>query len=31
MERARDLTRQLLTFAKGGAPVKKVDSLTPFL
>jgi PAS domain S-box-containing protein len=31
MERARDLTRQLLTFAKGGAPVKKVDSLMPFL
>ncbi|HMA92899.1 MAG TPA: PAS domain-containing protein, partial [Polyangiaceae bacterium] len=31
MERARDLTRQLLTFAKGGAPVKKVEPLTPFL
>lgn len=31
MERARDLTRQLLTFAKGGAPVKKVESLMPFL
>jgi PAS domain S-box-containing protein len=31
MGRARDLTRQLLTFAKGGAPVKKVDALTPFL
>jgi PAS domain S-box-containing protein len=24
----RDLTRQLLTFAKGGAPIKKVDSIT---
>jgi PAS domain S-box-containing protein len=31
MERARDLTRQLLTFAKGGAPVKKVERLSPFL
>jgi len=26
-KRARELTRQLLTFAKGGAPVKKVHSL----
>jgi signal transduction histidine kinase/CheY-like chemotaxis protein/ABC-type uncharacterized transport system substrate-binding protein len=24
----RDLTRQLLTFAKGGAPIKKLDSMT---
>jgi PAS domain S-box-containing protein len=31
MERARDLTRQMLTFAKGGNPVKKVGSLMPFL
>jgi PAS domain S-box-containing protein len=29
--RARGLTRQLLTFAKGGAPVKKVSPLFPFL
>jgi PAS domain S-box-containing protein len=27
LERARALTSQLLTFAKGGAPVKKVESL----
>lgn len=31
MARARDLTRQLLTFAKGGAPVKRAESLMPFL
>ncbi|MBN1758260.1 MAG: PAS domain S-box protein [Chitinispirillaceae bacterium] len=31
MDRARDLTRQLLTFAKGGAPVKKVEQMAPFL
>jgi PAS domain S-box-containing protein len=31
IDRARGLTRQLLTFAKGGAPLKKVDRLTPFL
>jgi PAS domain S-box-containing protein len=31
MGRARDLTRQLLTFAKGGVPVKTLDSLRPFL
>lgn len=31
MERARDLTRQLLTFAKGGAPVKRAETLVPFL
>ena len=31
MGRARDLTRQLLTFAKGGVPIKKVESLVSFL
>jgi len=31
MGRARDLTRQLLTFAKGGAPVRKVGRLFPLL
>ncbi|WP_022666597.1 hybrid sensor histidine kinase/response regulator [Desulfospira joergensenii] len=30
-ERAKGLTYQLLTFSKGGAPVKKVESLIPFL
>jgi PAS domain S-box-containing protein len=30
-ERARALTQQLLTFAKGGAPVKRVESLFPFI
>jgi PAS domain S-box-containing protein len=30
-ERARHLTQQLLTFAKGGAPVKKVAPLGPLL
>lgn len=29
--RARDLTRQLLTFAKGGAPVRRVGSLASLL
>ena len=29
--RARDLTKQLLTFAKGGAPVKNVASITGFI
>lgn len=29
--RARDLTRQLLTFAKGGAPVKKLTSLAELI
>jgi two-component system cell cycle sensor histidine kinase/response regulator CckA len=29
--RARDLTQQLLTFSKGGAPVKKLASLTELL
>lgn len=31
IDRARSLTTQLLTFAKGGAPVKKLQPLTPFL
>jgi len=31
IERARDLTRQLLTFSKGGEPIKKTESLMPFL
>lgn len=31
IERAKSLTRQLLTFAKGGAPVKRVDRLFPFV
>jgi len=31
IERARDLTHQLLTFAKGGAPVKKNQHLFPFI
>ncbi len=31
LTRARDLTGQLLTFAKGGAPVKRVQSLFPFV
>ena len=29
--RARDLTRQLLTFAKGGAPVKKTASIAELI
>lgn len=29
--RARDLTRQLLTFSKGGAPVKKISSVSDLL
>jgi len=29
--RAKALTQQLLTFAKGGAPVQKVTPLTPFI
>ena len=29
--RARDLTKQLLTFAKGGAPVKNVASISGFI
>ena len=31
IDRARGLTQQLLTFAKGGAPVKKIDHLFPFV
>ncbi len=31
MERARGLTHQLLTFAKGGSPVKKVVDIASFL
>lgn len=31
IERARGLTQQLLTFAKGGAPVMKTDFLFPFI
>jgi len=31
MGRARDLTRQLLTFAKGGAPVRTIGPLFPFV
>ncbi len=31
IERARSLTRQLLTFAKGGMPVQKVGRLFPFV
>ena len=31
IERARALTQQLLTFAKGGAPVKKTAPLFPFV
>ena len=31
IERARALTHQLLTFAKGGVPVKKVENLFPFI
>lgn len=30
-ERAADLTQQLLTFSKGGAPVKRVESLVPLI
>ena len=31
IDRARSLTHQLLTFAKGGDPVKTVDAVGPFL
>jgi PAS domain S-box-containing protein len=31
IDRARDLTRQLLTFAKGGAPVLQTGKLFPFI
>jgi PAS domain S-box-containing protein len=31
IDRARALTLQLLTFAKGGAPIRKVDRLIPYI
>ncbi len=31
INRARALTQQLLTFAKGGAPIKKIQNLFPFV
>ncbi len=31
IDRARGLTQQLLTFAKGGAPIKKTGALFPFV
>lgn len=31
IDRARGLTQQLLTFAKGGAPAKKTEPILPFL
>jgi len=31
IERTRGLTTQLLTFAKGGAPIKKIHHLKPFI
>jgi len=31
IERARSLTQQLLTFAKGGTPIKKTENLFPFV
>jgi len=31
MDRARALTLQLLTFAKGGAPIRKTEALFPFI
>lgn len=31
IDRARALTAQMLTFAKGGEPVKKIESLSPFI
>ncbi len=31
IDRARQLTRQLLTFARGGDPVRKVQPLNPFI
>jgi PAS domain S-box-containing protein len=30
-DRARGLTHQLLTFSKGGSPIKKVEPLVPFI
>jgi two-component system, cell cycle sensor histidine kinase and response regulator CckA len=31
IDRAKELTRQLLTFSKGGVPIKKVQLLFPFI
>ena len=31
IDRARALTQQLLTFSKGGAPIRKANSLSPFI
>ena len=31
IDRARSLTHQLLTFAKGGAPIKKIEKFMPFI
>lgn len=31
IERARSLTQQLLTFAKGGAPIRTIERLTPLI
>ncbi|PKK88174.1 MAG: hypothetical protein CVV64_19920 [Candidatus Wallbacteria bacterium HGW-Wallbacteria-1] len=31
IDRARGLTRQLLTFAKGGGPIKQINNLFPFI
>jgi PAS domain S-box-containing protein len=31
IDRARQLTGQLLTFSKGGEPIKKLNKLTPFI
>lgn len=31
IDRARGITAQLLTFAKGGAPVQKITPITPFI
>jgi PAS domain S-box-containing protein len=31
IDRARGLTGQLLTFAKGGTPIKKLEALNPFI
>jgi len=31
IDRARALTQQLLTFSKGGAPIRKTNSLSPFI
>jgi len=31
MDRAKNLTQQLLTFSKGGKPIKKIERLFPFI